>query len=607
MTLSCALPYVVAPNDDTSDGHNNTGSSALPVQVSISLSCDRCKSPPPLPTRLAPSPNALRSLCAPSGSSIVLSPSVRRGTRLQRGSRCRILRDRLSSRRPRNFNSPLFPCRAHFIVLHPSCSLEKFLSRFHTESSWRDRYQRSTTRSSPQRRPLPVSFYLPSRGACCGRRRDSLQLRRPLYFARTPQLTRVLLRNRADEELLGRRRLGKTNLSVKPAQIGTSNATKPENLGPFEYAHLRAPLPRDLAGSEIFPSHNPTQHPITYFLMRRSKDGFISATGMFKIAFPWAKLDEEKAEREYLKSKKETSQDEIAGNVWISPELALELSKEYRMYDWVRALLDPTDIVQSPSSAKKQISPPPKFDLPPLDASVQLQPPASRTRGRRSVSPSKTDSPSKKSSSPRKSRQTRAAKEAAVAATNAANASLQSALDTAASTADTESVDGTVETNGEVNGEEVKEETKPETKPKTTRRGRKAVSADETVKVDVQSTTDAADEVEATQTTVSVEMPALLPDVPPAEDTEQMIARAKEMVQEATKLEQENGESSAASKKRKSDEAVDEEGEETDTPAQPTKRAKVLEDKLRKERVRNRALVGVTATLALAAAIPYFF
>ncbi|KAJ9360672.1 hypothetical protein DTO027B9_1066 [Paecilomyces variotii] len=413
------------------------------------------------------------------------------------------------------------------------------------------------------------------------------------------------------EELLGRRRLGKTNLSVKPAQIGTSNATKPENLGPFEYAHLRAPLPEDLSGSEIFPSHNPTQHPVTYFLMRRSKDGYISATGMFKIAFPWAKLDEEKAEREYLKSKTETSQDEIAGNVWISPELALELSKEYRMYDWVRALLDPTDIVQSPSSAKKQISPPPKFDLPPIDSSIQLQPPASRTRARRSVSPSKAASPSKKSSSPRKSRQTRAAKEAAVAATNAANASLQSALDTAASTADTESVDGTVETNGEVNGEEKAapaEEVKEETKPRPGRRARKAVTAaDEKVKVDVQSTTDAADEVEATQTTVSVEMPALLPDLPPAEDTEQMIARAKEMVEEAAKLEQEKGESSVASKKRKSDEAVDEEGEETDTPAQPTKKAKVLEEKLRKERVRNRALVGVTATLALAAAIPYFF
>lgn len=71
----------------------------------------------------------------------------------------------------------------------------------------------------------------------------------------------------ADEDLLARRRLGKTNLSVKPTQIGTSNATKPENLGLFEYAHLRAPLPKDLQGSEIFPSHTPAQHPETYFLM----------------------------------------------------------------------------------------------------------------------------------------------------------------------------------------------------------------------------------------------------------------------------------------------------------------------------------------------------
>lgn len=41
---------------------------------------------------------------------------------------------------------------------------------------------------------------------------------------------------------------------------------------------------------------------------------------MFKIAFPWAKSAEEKAEREYLKSLDFTSHDDIAGNVWVSPE-----------------------------------------------------------------------------------------------------------------------------------------------------------------------------------------------------------------------------------------------------------------------------------------------
>jgi len=72
-----------------------------------------------------------------------------------------------------------------------------------------------------------------------------------------------------DEELLSRRRLGKTNLAVKPTQVGISNATKPENLGMFEYAHLRAPLPKDLKGSEIFASHQNQPHPETYFLMVR--------------------------------------------------------------------------------------------------------------------------------------------------------------------------------------------------------------------------------------------------------------------------------------------------------------------------------------------------
>ncbi|CAI7675220.1 unnamed protein product [Penicillium manginii] len=416
------------------------------------------------------------------------------------------------------------------------------------------------------------------------------------------------------EDLLSRRRLGKTNLSVKAAQIGTSNATKPENLGLFEYAHLRAPLPKDLKGSEIFPSHNAAQHPETYFLMRRSKDGFVSATGMFKIAFPWAKTEEEKIEREYLKSREYTSQEEVAGNVWISPLFALELSREYKMYDWVRALLDPTDIVQSPSSAKKHITPPPKFELP------EEEPTPSQRRSRRSVSPSK------RPSSPRKSRPGRPTKDIlSTPSTTAANNSLQEALDTTVSL-ETDEQNGIIET-----VEEVEVEVKTSGSPEKKSRGRKskkaiaeaeAAAADEEelkekeekksekkkketkekeTEVEVTASAEVADQATTTQTTLSLDVPISLPEVPSSAETQEMIAKAQEMVEEAIKSQA--GESATGSavakvtKKRKPEEDDEETAAEA---AQRTKKAKVLEEKLKRERVRNRALIGVSAAFALA-------
>ncbi|KAJ5785452.1 uncharacterized protein N7503_010664 [Penicillium pulvis] len=178
----------------------------------------------------------------------------------------------------------------------------------------------------------------------------------------------------AYEDLVEQRRLGRTNLSIKPEVVGTCSATKPENLGVFEYAFLRAPLPEDLKGSGIFSPNTFGQYPGTYFLMRRSKDGFISATGMFKTAFPWAKAEEEKNEREYLKSREYVSQEENAGNIWISPVIALELANEYKIYDWVRALLDPVEIMPLLSTWNRNIliTPPPKFELP-MDEPKSLQ------------------------------------------------------------------------------------------------------------------------------------------------------------------------------------------------------------------------------------------
>ena len=90
-----------------------------------------------------------------------------------------------------------------------------------------------------------------------------------MILPQIPSPPSLLIRYGIDSELIAKRRLGQTNLAVKPGQVGTSNATKPENLGPFDYAHLRAPLPRNLKGSEIFAPHQNQPTPEVYFLMVR--------------------------------------------------------------------------------------------------------------------------------------------------------------------------------------------------------------------------------------------------------------------------------------------------------------------------------------------------
>ncbi|KAF2103536.1 putative apses transcription factor [Rhizodiscina lignyota] len=381
------------------------------------------------------------------------------------------------------------------------------------------------------------------------------------------------------EILVERRRLGSTDLSVKPGEEGMSPPAKAESLGVFDYAHLRVPLPKDLKGSGIFrPADN--KYPESYFLMRRSSDGFISATGMFKAAFPWASLQEEQVERKHHKELPSVGPEEVAGNVWISPEVALKLADEYNMRSWIIALLDPEPIEKGTRDKdKSSIQTPPKYVLPkkyalaPTEGTNSVR--GSRRRELRSASPSKIATPSRKIASPRK----RAAKKTATEDTPAAEASKE--------------LNKIIE-NGE-NG------TAPSTEPESKT---ESIDMEDKVRVEVDETVERTDDVETTHTTVRIEMPAGSPELPLPDNAEDMIAQAREMVEKAR---EEEGRPTSSKGKRKAD-VLEEEEEDADEagPVQPAKKVKMMEQQLKRQKVRNRAMVGVIAVFAVGSMIPYF-
>ncbi|KAI1381864.1 DNA-binding domain of Mlu1-box binding protein MBP1 [Hypoxylon crocopeplum] len=399
-------------------------------------------------------------------------------------------------------------------------------------------------------------------------------------------------------ELVSRRRLGQTQLTAKMVAAGTAGDVDPSSLGVFDYAHLRAPLPKGIT-SGIFKSS-----PNSYFLMRRSQDGFVSATGMFKATFPYAEAVEEEMERKYIKSLPTTSHEETAGNVWIPPEQALALAEEYLITPWICALLDPADIAitNAPDSPPKRITAPPKFEAP-LPSQPVLAPPTPpsvprSTRGRRSVSPSKK----RAIASPRK-RSTKA------------SASQASSVDIPTVKEEAEPVSTEVEplTNGTKMDEDTASTAATEEVAIKTVEKEPAVvfaPAEEEPKVQIKvgQEVEFQNGVETTQTAVEVELP--INGEPSPEDAARMIEEAKEMVRIAAA---ETASSSGSSKKgkRKADEIAADEDEEESVPEvseEPrSKKAKTTktEVQLRKERVRTRALVGLSATLAVGALIPY--
>jgi hypothetical protein len=412
------------------------------------------------------------------------------------------------------------------------------------------------------------------------------------------ELTRKCL----DSDLVSRRRLGQTQLTAKMVSSPKTADLDPSALPAFDYAHLRAPLPKGIV-SGIFKSS-----PSSYFLMRRSDDGYVSATGMFKATFPYATMEEEEMERRYIKSLPTTSPEETAGNVWIPPDQALTLAQEYHVVPWIQALLDPTDIQVSSgtdSSPPKKISAPPKFfSGQPIPTS--LIPRSVRTR--RSVSPTKSAS-TRSTSSPRKRTARKTTSKSSDAETPASsvkhskspsltNGDIPQLLHPATATgAKIHADDDDIQVQSQFD-EPAVALAPVEEEPKLK------------VHVDQDVTIDEETGEEKTHTKVDVEIP-LAGEPPSAEEAARMVAEAREMVKAAaegmaaTAAQTDDQTIEGKKNKRKADfiETEEDEGKETaaDATVAEIRQSKKIktEVELKKERIKKRAFIGISATLAV--------
>lgn len=262
---------------------------------------------------------------------------------------------------------------------------------------------------------------------------------------------------------------------------------------------------------------------------------------------------------------------------------------------WIEALLDNEAVVPS-DHRKRNITPPPPYFKPAesdegsVSSSTAPPPAATRRRSTRSASPSKRLG----TSTPRKTRASKAKdsplKKEVAPATIAEDDEEAVALtntETTTTLTTTESIP--VLTNGNI----------PESGLSMTT----PVKSDPAFSVEVDEEVETNGDVEVRTTHVKVELPAEC-ELPTTGDTEDMIAKAREMVAEACKADS-ISKASVASKKRKAGEiatADDEEDEEEDgeRDSRHVKKSRtVVEEELKRERVKTKALIGLSTVLAI--------
>ncbi|RPA74917.1 hypothetical protein BJ508DRAFT_28285 [Ascobolus immersus RN42] len=409
------------------------------------------------------------------------------------------------------------------------------------------------------------------------------------------------------DTLVKTRKNGVTNLGLKGGDGGL-----------FSYVHLKAPLPKGLV-SEIFTPPVPE----CYFLMKRASDNFVSATGMFKAAFPWAKRAEEEEERRHIRATyPNTSKEETAGNLWVHPDDAQILAEEYGMYVWIKALLDPVPVgagsgkrtvPSTPAQAATEYSTPRAPQTPEESGSPAPSEKPIR-RSARSVSPSKSvASPRKRAMKTPKSRINKDLEIPDLAPPKSSKLSKVEQVAEVEEKVETTTNEKIVETKTETENDSKIEQTKTEetTTEETTKTTLSDVVVPPTptqssrrksaVKVEAETREETDGDVIVKETNVKVALPA---GVELPESTEDMIAKAKEMVEAAKAI---DGDARVAKRKAEDIAMGDAESddEDLDEEAKRAKRTKV-QNQLRREKVKTRALIGLSATLVVGALLPYF-